>query len=211
MALASSIKKNNTPNFAQVERKALVRTLREVGPAHPTLCEGWNSRDLAVHLVERDSRPDVIIGVSTTSIPFLSSHARTKHEEFQTMPWEKLTNLILNPPKFSSVAFGKLDRAVNTAEFFIHHEDIRRAADEWEPRELSAQQEYELFKALKRMALPLLAKRTNHVVLLCPGFGATSGGKRQNSTVTIVNGKPSEVFMWAFGRERVANVEITEN
>lgn len=211
MVFSFGAKETATPNFARIERKAIAQTLLDVGPDHPTLCEGWNTRDLAVHLVERDSRPDVIVGISTTSIPFLSPRARTKHEEFKTMPWEKLVDLILNPPKFSSAAFGKLDRAVNTGEFFVHHEDIRRAAAEWEPREVSAQEEYELFKTVKRMALPLLAKKENNVVLLCPGFGAASGGKRHNSAITIVKGKPSEVLMWAFGRENVADVEITES
>ena len=33
------------------------------GPDEPTLCEGWNTRDLAAHLVLRESRPDAALGV----------------------------------------------------------------------------------------------------------------------------------------------------
>src|SRR5690625_4111558 len=39
------------------EQRALVRTLRQVGPDAPTLCEGWRSRHLAAHLYLRLHRP----------------------------------------------------------------------------------------------------------------------------------------------------------
>ena len=59
-------------NFAVVERRHLAALLRRVGPDAPTLCEGWVTRDLAVHLIERDSRPDLIAGTVLPKIPVLS-------------------------------------------------------------------------------------------------------------------------------------------
>ena len=35
----------------------------ETGPDGPTLCEGWQTRDLAAHLVLRERRPDAAAGV----------------------------------------------------------------------------------------------------------------------------------------------------
>ena len=38
-------------SFAKTERNQLGELLLEVGPEAPTLCEGWNTRDLATHLL----------------------------------------------------------------------------------------------------------------------------------------------------------------
>ena len=48
--------------FARAEREALCDTFLAVGPAAPTLCGSWTTADLAVHLVVRDGRPDLMIG-----------------------------------------------------------------------------------------------------------------------------------------------------
>ena len=38
--------------YAQDERAALAALLDETGPDGPTLCEGWQTRDMAAHLVD---------------------------------------------------------------------------------------------------------------------------------------------------------------
>jgi uncharacterized protein (TIGR03083 family) len=43
--------------YAQDERAALAALLHETGPDGPTLCEGWQTRDLAAHLALRARRP----------------------------------------------------------------------------------------------------------------------------------------------------------
>ncbi len=42
---------------AQDERRAICAVLTELGPARPTLCQGWQTADLAAHLVLRERRP----------------------------------------------------------------------------------------------------------------------------------------------------------
>lgn len=54
--------------FARSERLALCETLRAVGPDAPTLCEGWLTRDLAAHLVLRESRPDAAPGIVVSAL-----------------------------------------------------------------------------------------------------------------------------------------------
>ena len=48
------------------ERNELADLLDQLGPDAPTLCEGWNTADLAAHLVvrERDPRsaPGILLG-----------------------------------------------------------------------------------------------------------------------------------------------------
>lgn len=50
-------------NPARSERHALCDLFMEVGPDAPTLCGEWTTRDLAAHLVVRESRPDAAAGI----------------------------------------------------------------------------------------------------------------------------------------------------
>ena len=43
--------------FARSERAALCDLLDEVGPHAPTLCEGWDTHDLAAHVWVRETDP----------------------------------------------------------------------------------------------------------------------------------------------------------
>ncbi|HBA95165.1 MAG TPA: TIGR03085 family protein, partial [Acidimicrobiaceae bacterium] len=49
--------------LAQAERAALCDLLLDVGPEAPTLCEGWTAAHMAAHLVLRERRPDVGLGL----------------------------------------------------------------------------------------------------------------------------------------------------
>ncbi len=123
-----------TTNFARVERAALCDLLTEVGPDHPTLCTGWTTRDLAAHLVVRDRRPDAAAGIV---IGFLAAHGdRVRAEAAAKRDYATLVDQVRTPPRWTMAGIGPLDRATNTGEFFIHHEDVRRAAPDWQPRPL---------------------------------------------------------------------------
>ena len=51
-------------SIADTERAALCDLLDELGPDAPTLCEGWTTRDMAVHLYVRDRDPKAWAGIS---------------------------------------------------------------------------------------------------------------------------------------------------
>ena len=60
------------------ERHLLCDELLRLGPDAPTKCEGWDTRDLAAHLVIREERPDLCRGSgcrSCTDVWSASSHA----------------------------------------------------------------------------------------------------------------------------------------
>ncbi len=50
-------------SYSREERLALCGLLEKTGPDAPTLCEGWNTGDLAAHLVLRERRPDAAAGI----------------------------------------------------------------------------------------------------------------------------------------------------
>ena len=55
-------------NVAQTMRRELCDALLTVGPDAPTLCEGWTTRDLATHLIVRETRPDAALGIDLVEI-----------------------------------------------------------------------------------------------------------------------------------------------
>lgn len=195
-------------NFAAIERAALARALSHAGPDAPTLCEGWTTRDLALHLIERDSRPDILAGTALSSVPFLSARARAAHEQLGALPWEQLVDRVAHPGGAAPARIDAIDRRLNTAEFFVHHEDVRRAQPGWEPRELPVAQQQQLWNTLRAMRLMLLRAQRNTVVLSAAGYGSMPGGKGREAAVTIVKGEPSELLLWAFGRSDQARVQV---
>lgn len=186
--------------WARQERAALCDLLGEVGPDHPTLCEGWTTQDLAVHLVVREGRPDAGLGIL---VPGLSGYtAGVSRRIKEGSSYEALVErLRAGPPAWSP--FRPLDEQANLAEFFVHHEDVRRAAPGWAPRELDPAFAEKLWKRVG-MAKMLLRKAPTGVVLRRPG-GRTVVARDAEPSVTV-EGEPGELVLWAFGRDEQAKV-----
>ena len=112
-------------NPAQSERHALCNLFLEVGPDAPTLCEDWTTRDLAAHIIVRESRPDAAGGIL---IKPLAAYGEKVRKGVAQRDWKSLVEAIRNgPPRLSPMRLTFLDRLTNTVEFFVHLEDVRRA------------------------------------------------------------------------------------
>lgn len=197
-------------NFAVVERRHLAALLRRVGPDAPTHCEGWNTRDLAVHLVERDSRPDILLGKFAPKLPVLGKRAEAGDKALYNLPWNELVAKVEKPSLLTPARIGPVDKRINTAEFFVHHEDVRRAQDTWHRRQLLHDEEKDLWAAVQLMAKPLLRTEQDSILLVASGYGSISAGKGKSKRVQLVRANPSELLLWAFGRRDAAEVVITE-
>ncbi len=92
-------------------------------PDAPTLCAGWDVRDLLVHLAVRDNRPDVALG---EALPPLRSHRDKVVSELASQPFDALVERVRNGPH-GPLRVRALDGLVNSAEYFVHHEDVLRA------------------------------------------------------------------------------------
>ena len=194
-------------NFANVERRHLAALLRRVGPDAPTLCEGWTTRDLAVHLVLRDGRPDVVAGKALPRLPVLGERARRSEQSVARQPWEELVQKVEHPPLYSPARLGPVDRRMNTVEYFVHHEDVRRAQPEWHERPLLHDEEQDLWRSLTLLAKVMLKDEEDTVVLIAPSYGAVRGGRGRTGTVRVLRAVPSELVLWALGRREQARVE----
>jgi uncharacterized protein (TIGR03085 family) len=192
-------------SLAQSERAALCDLFAQVGPDAPTLCEGWTTRDLAAHLVVRERRPDAAIGIVVK--PF-AAHGDRVRDKVAAKPWDELVGLVRSgPPVTSPMRIGAIDRAANTSEFFIHHEDVRRAQPDWAPRNLDADTEAELWKVLGRTAKLAVRKVPVGVTLVTPSGDRLVARNRQ--PMVEVAGPASELVLFLSGRGDHARVEFS--
>jgi len=193
-----------SPNFARSERLALADLFDAVGPDQPTLCEGWQTRDLAAHLVIRERRPDAAVGILVKP---LAAYADRVQKSVAARPWDTLVGQVRKPPALSASGPAPLDRVLNTTEFFVHHEDVRRAQPDWAPRPLDPGLGKALAKQVRLVGKLRLRRFPAQVTITMPGYGEPvvtgSGGPRLD-----VSGDPGELNMLFSGRQAVARVTI---
>lgn len=191
--------------FAKDERKALCDALLEAGPEAPTLCEGWDAHDLAVHVWIRENDP---LAVSGAFIKPLAGVTEARSDAVRSRwTFAELVERIRRGPGLASVfAIPGLDELANTGEFFVHTEDVRRPAG-LPPRDLGSEFEGYVAASLEKMAKPLMRDATCGIVFERTDVPETLRVKPGSSTVTVA-GKPSELLLFAFGRMADADVEL---
>ncbi len=178
------------------ERAEMCDLYAEVGPDAPTLCEGWNTRDLLAHQLVRERRPDAAAGIV---LPFLREHADDVTKSVKAQPWEEMIKTFREgPPIWSPWAIPVLGDKGNLAEFFVHHEDIRRAQPEWAPREDNPALDDALWNPLKLMGRFFFRKSPVGVTLRSAGREDIVARKGARGVILV--GLPGEIILHAFGR-----------
>ena len=186
--------------FAPAERAALADLLAAVGPDAPTLCAGWTTRDLAAHLVLRGSRADAAGGILVRA---LAARTRRVQASIAERPWERLLAQVRRrPPLFP----GLFDEAANRTEYFVHHEDVRRAQPGWEPRTLPAELSALFWAGLRWRARLALRRTPARVTVTAPGYGSVLVG-RGGAQVTL-SGEPQELLLFLYGRQPHTRVAL---
>jgi uncharacterized protein (TIGR03085 family) len=200
-------------SYAQQERAALAALLDETGPDAPTLCAGWQTRDLVAHLVLRERRPDAAAGVMGG--PLAGHTARVQRQYLGRYSYAELVALFRSgPPQLSVFAIPGADEAANAVEYFVHHEDVRRAAGDWTERPLDAGLSELLWRRLKSARLLLRAAPAGVVLAREIPPSGDQGGKldlivAKNTTPAVtVTGLPAELTLWSMGRGRAAHVTL---
>ncbi|MBV7295266.1 TIGR03085 family protein [Corynebacterium sp. TAE3-ERU12] len=192
--------------FSSRERRALADLLLELGPNQPTLCEGWNTKDMVVHMRVREARPDAAAGMF---VPALSGHLdKVSSEIAANTPYTQLVRQWAGgAPMWNPVRW--LDRWVNPAENFVHHEDVRRGQDAWMPRNFGPGDTEQLWSIVRTFGKVLLSKSPVDVVLQRPDGEAAKvvDKKSSQADAVTVTGEPGELLLWAFGRDAV-EVEV---
>ncbi|WBB49977.1 TIGR03085 family metal-binding protein [Verrucosispora sp. WMMA2044] len=191
------------PRYARSEREALTELMSTLGPDAPTLNEGWTTRDLAAHLVVRERRPDAAAGII---VPPLGGYAERVRRRVAALDWTELLGQVRHPPLWSPVSNPLTDELTNTLEFFIHHEDVRRARAGWQPRELPVGLERALWRRLSALGRLALRRFPAQMLVQAPGHGEVATG-RGGEPLRLV-GTPGELALFLSGRQRAARVQL---
>ena len=189
---------------ASSERRQFADDLAAAGPDAPTLCDGWTTRDLAAHVVIRERRPDAAAGIL---IGALSGYTDKVQSKTSAHDWNDLVEQVRSgPPAWSPMRFDKVDRAMNTIEFFVHTEDVRRASEGWTPRVLDSELADDLTSALTRGA-KMLTRSAPTGVTLAPDGRDTIVAHAGEPMVTV-SGPIGELVLFVYGRQDYARVEL---
>lgn len=203
---------------AQDERHAICDLLAELGPAKPTLCEGWQTGDLAAHLVLREHRPDAGAGVMGGPLAGYTRWVQARLSE--RTPFPRLLQAIrTGPPRYSVFGLPGADERLNLVEYFVHHEDVLRAQPGWRPRAISPELSDSLWSRLSLAKLMLRKAPVGVELVRADARSATDRDRNGRVRITAkartpvvrVAGDPAELTLWTMGRTSVADVRMEGN
>lgn len=198
-------------SHAAVLRAELADALLAVDPHAPTLCEGWEARHLAAHVVLRER--SVVVGAGLV-LPPLAGRAQDRIDA--------LADQAATEGSYRDLVARVADGAArwhptawapdtgNLVEFFVHTEDVRRGAGDLTPRELDPELTEALWKQLVRSA-GLRARRSGVGLVLVRDDGRRARVRKPSgdSGVVVVRGAVGELVLWSTGRGAAADVTLT--
>jgi len=188
-------------SWAEHERAALVDALTELGPDAPTLCDGWLTKDMAAHVYVRERRPDAALGVLPLG-PLSAYTERVMASTLRTLGYDEIVRRIAHVPAHLRV--GPLDSLINTVEYFVHTEDVRRP-NAMPARDLPDDFEKTIWSRLSKQAR-LSFRRADVRLRLVPTIGEPV--EVGSGEPLEVRGRPSELMLLAFNRKDAAKVDL---
>ncbi|UXA05091.1 TIGR03085 family protein [Mycobacterium sp. SMC-2] len=194
----------STPTLDARERSALCDLFDELGPSAPTLIDGWTARDLAAHLVLRER--DVVAGPCLVLPgPFQRFAERRRAALARRKDFAWLVARIRSGPPVGLFRIGWVREMANLNEFFVHHEDVRRA-NGLAPRELAPDMEAALWRNVRRGGR-FLGRRLEGCGLAVEWAGERAT-IRSGTPMALLSGPPGELLGYLFGRQSAAQVEV---
>jgi uncharacterized protein (TIGR03085 family) len=172
------------------ERRELCDLLLELGPDAPTLCEGWTTADLAAHLVLREHF-------------HRWSDSQRAAEKARGMP-AMVARLRAGAPLIPWRLPG-IRNVFNGLEYFIHHEDARRANGR-APRRSR--------KDLETLAWLMIGFGGRRLARQMRPYGielVTPDGKRRafgSGGRARLSGPASELLLYLSGRRATAQISL---
>jgi uncharacterized protein (TIGR03085 family) len=192
------------------ERAALVDALRAVPYDAPTLCEGWQARHLAAHVVLREHSPRVGLELAVRPLNAWSDAAVERRASLVTddASYAELVDEIAHgaPVWHPGRWAGEL---TNLTEFYVHAEDVRRGAGPVPARELEPGLVDALWGQVQTAARLRLRGVPVGVVLVRPdGVRRRVHAPKGSRRAVVVRGDVGELLLWLTGRTGAADVRF---
>ena len=173
------------------ERTQLCDLLLELGPDAPTLCEGWTTADLAAHLILREHfhrwSDAQRAAEKAKGLPAIVARLRAGAP---LIPWR----------------LPRLRETLNGLEYFIHHEDVRRA-NGLDPRPPMADLE-----ALAWRMTGFSARRVARAIRPHGLELVNAEGERRRhgaGDTAVLSGPATELILYLGGRRATAHVTLS--
>jgi uncharacterized protein (TIGR03085 family) len=194
------------PIFDAVERAQLSDLFDELGPGAPTLLTPWMTRDVAAHLVLRER--DYLAGPGLVLPGAWGRLAERRQRALARTDFTRLIAAIRSGPPPGFFRIGWVRRLPSLNEFFVHHEDVRRANGR-APRANDQAMDEALWRNVSR-ARWFLARRLRGagLELQWAGTAKTVRARRGEPTARVA-GPPGELLLYLFGRQGAAQVEVS--
>jgi uncharacterized protein (TIGR03085 family) len=193
------------PEVARVERDAFAATLRATEPDAPTCCAGWDVRDLCIHLVLFQRRPDAWFAVPVGArVRPLQRYYDGLVARERARPWLELVERFRAGPAYGPLARDAWRDAMFFREYVVHHEDVRRAAGLAPRSDIDDVQQavWAKLPGFVRMVLP----KDLGVTYTWPGRAQRDA--RAGEARVELSGEPVELLLHLFGRGDAARVTV---
>ncbi|KAA0084514.1 TIGR03085 family protein [Mycolicibacterium sp. P9-64] len=189
------------------ERLELCDLLDDLGPSAPTLLDGWTAHDLAAHLVLRE-RDLVAAPCLVLPDPFqgFAERRRVRLAESKDFAW--LVARIRSGPPIGFFRMKWVRAFPNLNEFFVHHEDVRRANGRG-PRTLPPEMDAALWRNVRRGS-HYLSRRLHASGLDIAWTGTDERVTvRRGEPTARLSGAPGDLLLYLFGRQAAAQIEVS--
>jgi uncharacterized protein (TIGR03085 family) len=191
--------------FDAVERQQLCDLLVELGPDAPTLLDPWSTRDLVAHLYLREH--DYLAAPGLVFPGPWHRMAERHSAELTRRDFASLVEQVRAGPPLGFFRIGWVRGFPNLNEFYVHHEDVRRA-NGLTPRDNAPDLDAALWRNVRRAGW-FLARRLRGVELQLEWAGTDKRVRaRRGDQTARLAGSPGELLLSLFGRA-AAQVEVT--
>ncbi|WP_179470191.1 TIGR03085 family metal-binding protein [Mycolicibacterium vinylchloridicum] len=193
--------------FDAQERVALCDLFDTLGPHATTLLDGWTTKDLAAHLLlrERDpvAAPGLVLPGPLARLAERRTAAMVERHEFGWLVGRLRSG---PPPGFFRVPWVRSFPSLN--EFFVHHEDVRRANGLGPREDLTPALQAALWRNVQRGSR-FLSRRVRGAGLDIVWAGTPERiAVRSGESTAVLSGPPGELLLYLFGRQAAAQVEV---
>lgn len=193
--------------FVQSERQFTVELLKKLTPNQwqaSTLCAGWTIEDLAAHLVSRERN---IIGSIGLVVPGLHFVHDKRIEKIKAKGHQFIISRLERYPWWMAAT-------LNTAEFYVHNEDMLRGElhlHRTPPSEAGQAILWSALAGLMKVKKTMVKDLGNVMIENTHNSDDILIANHHSKQDTTIRGQANELLLFCYGRRAAAKVKVKQS